>query len=313
MNCSELRQRIVDPASGSVGGHAVVVEHLHECASCRALARTFAEVEKLFFSLEAGTPPADFDDLLRRRLRQPGSPLPALVRNRVLLAGGAAVLVLAALAFFLWPRPGANTPGTAVTRAAGREGRGAVQRDEPPDILAVRSTPIALGFTPVPEEERTLALSLEDREFLGFTQALETLDPFFPAALPPATRSNQPASSAEEAQRIAEWQDAPPAERTRWREADAGFHALGAPDQDRLRARWRALAGFSPDEKAGLRRLAGRIADLDPKKRTHLSADLQALSKAPPAERRLRWRALPFSRTLTGQEVDSGEKLLLLF
>ncbi len=313
MNCSELRQRIVDPASGSVGGHAVVVEHLHACASCRALARTFAEVEKLFFSIEAGTPPADFDDLHRRRLKQPRSPLSALVPNRALLAGTAAVLALAALAFFLWPRSPSKAPGTAGSRGAGREGRGAAERAEPPDILAVRSTPIALGFTPIPEEERNLALSLEDSNFLGFTQALETLGPFFPAALPPAPRSKGPASPADEAQRLTEWQDAPSAERSRWREADAAFRSLGAADQDRLRGRWQALASFSPEEKAGLRRLAGRIAELDPRKRARLFTDLQALAQAPPAERRLRWRALAFSRTLTGQEVESGEKLLLLF
>lgn len=47
MTCDELRERIVDPASAGQGGHAPVVEHLEQCAACRASARDFAAIDRL--------------------------------------------------------------------------------------------------------------------------------------------------------------------------------------------------------------------------------------------------------------------------
>jgi hypothetical protein len=73
------------------------------------------------------------------------------------------------------------------------------------------------------------------------------------------------------------------------------------------------ISGFSPVEKAGLRRLASRLAEMDGRKRSRLAAEIKALSALPPAERRARWRALPFAHGLTGQELETGEKLLLSF
>jgi hypothetical protein len=159
----------------------------------------------------------------------------------------------------------------------------------------------------------SVALALDSREFLGFVPTLGTLEPFFPESLPPAAPAGSSGAPQDVEPRLAEWQDAGQAERARWREADAAFRARDASERDLLRSRWRVVADFSPEEKAGLRRLAGRIEDLDGKRSARLTVDLRALEQAPAAERRLRWRALPFTRTLTGQEIASGERLLLSF
>jgi len=315
MNCDELRQRIVDPGSAATGGHAPVVAHLQSCAECRSLARTFADVERLFGASEKAVPPDDLDERVRQRLgRAPAGRLGLLLDRRFLAAAAAGILVVTA-AYLLRPR---GTPASAPPPP--REARSSSAppgptEAPPPDILAVRSAPIALAGTPVPEEEKARALALRPREYLEFLAALSFLDPFFPetpsAGAPNAIRP--PTSPEEIAQRIAEWEEAGASGRERWLGLDAAYGATDAARRSSLETRWNALSGFSPDERAGLRRLAARIAELDEKRRSRLVAEIRAIANAPRAERPWRWRASPFARTLTGQEVASGERLLLFF
>ncbi|HQR47661.1 MAG TPA: DUF3106 domain-containing protein, partial [Thermoanaerobaculia bacterium] len=122
-----------------------------------------------------------------------------------------------------------------------------------------------------------------------------------------------PASPEEAARRLTAWEEAGPGERERWVQLDAAYAATEASARRQLERRWALVASFTPDERAGLRRLGGRLADLDEKRRARLAAELRALERYPARDRGWRWRALPFARGLTGQEVASGEKLLLSF
>lgn len=316
MNCAELRQRIVDPSSASTGGHAPVVAHLQECGDCRSIARAFSEVEKLFSAAEPAEPPDDFDATVRRRLARPPGALPALLRNPRVL-GAAVVAVLAIGAWLLFRGRGAEPPAAPLVRRPGgpREAKSAPVDAPPPEILAIRSTPIAIGGALLSDAEKARALGLRPREFVEFVPTLVALDPFFPeklSAAPPAPL--RPPESAEDvAQRLAAWDEARPPERERWIELDAAFAATESARRLQIEQRWRAVEGFSPDEKAGLRRLASRLAELDEKRRARLAAEIRALDRSPERERRTRWRSLPFTRGLTGQEVACGEKLLLSF
>jgi hypothetical protein len=182
VNCTELRQRIVDPSSASTGGHAPVVEHLHACAECRSLARAFGEVEKVFATAGRADPPEELDERIRQRLSRPaGGPLAGLP-DRFLL--GAALLVVAVVAaFLLRSRPGSPVrPPAPLPGPRGLETGAKAPGAEapPPDIIAVRSTPISMGGAPLSEAEKTQALSLLPREFLEHFNALAELDPFFP-------------------------------------------------------------------------------------------------------------------------------------
>ncbi len=317
MNCAELRQRIVDPSSASTGGHAPVVEHLHACAECRSLARAFGEVEKIFAAAGRADPPDELDEKIRQRLSRPVAGLLAGPPWRWML--GASLFVVAVAAVFLIR----SRPGSAVrapTRAPTLQGPAAgpkASRAEapPPDILAVRSTPISMGGAPLSEAEKSRALSLLPRDFLEHFSALAELDPFFPERLPPPPPAllRPPESPEEIAQRLAAWDEAGPSGREQWLALESACRSADAATRGRVEERWGAVSGFSPVEKAGLRRLASRLADLDDRKRTRLGAEIRALSGLPPAERRARWRALPFARGLTGQELETGEKLLLSF
>lgn len=316
MNCAELRQRIVDPSSASTGGHAPVVAHLQECGDCRSLARAFSEVEKLFTSAEPAEPPDDFDATVRRRLARPPGALPALLRNPRVL-GAAVVAVLAIGGWFLFRGRAAEPPAAPVVRRPGgpREAKSAPADAPPPAILAIRSTPIAVGGAPFSDAEKAQALGLRPREFVEFVPTLVALDPFFPEQLPAGspTSLRKPESAEDVAQRLAAWDEVPRPERERWLQLDAAFTATEPSKRLQIEQRWGAVEGFSPDEKAGLRRLASRLDELDEKRRARLAAEIRALDRYPERERRTRWRSLPFARGLTGQEVASGEKLLLSF
>jgi len=317
VNCTELRQRIVDPSSASTGGHAPVVEHLHVCAECRSLARAFSEVEKLFAYAERAVPPEELDEKVRQRLSRPARGPLAGLRDRRLL-GAAVLLVVIAAALLLRargssparaPAPAAATPGLPAGPRASRA------EAPPPDILAVRSTPISIGGGRLSETDKTQALSLLPREFLEQVSALGELDPFFPERLPaPAPALLAPPRSPEEiAQRIAAWEEAGASGRERWLALENAYRTTDGATRARMEERWGVVAGFSPGEKAGLRRLASRLAEIKDRPRARLAADIRALAGLSPPERRVRWRALPFARTLTGQEFESGEKLLLSF
>jgi hypothetical protein len=316
VNCEELRQRIVDPSSASTGGHAPVVDHLQSCADCRSLARAFGEVEKLFAAAGRVEPPNDLDDRIRSRLARPArGRLAGLSDRRVL---GAALLVVATAAFLLFrSRAGAPprvapppTPSEApVTRETSRAPA------PPPEILAVRSTPISIGEFPLSDTEKARALGLLPREFVEYFDTLSLLDPFFPEVLPaaPPQALQPPASPEETAQRLADWEEAGPSGRERWLALDAACRGAEPTRRKQIEERWQVVAGFSPVEKAGLRRLATRLDDLDKRRLARLATEIRALSRLPPQERRIRWRALPFAKGLTGQELAAGENLLLFF
>ncbi len=317
MNCAELRQRIVDPSSASTGGHAPVVEHLHSCAECRTLARAFGEIEKVFAAAGRADPPDELDERIGQRLSRPARrPLAGLPGRW--MSGVALLVVVAAAVLLIRSRTGSpvRAPASGPTPRGPAAGPRAPRAEgPPPDILAVRSTPISMGGAPLSEAEKTQALSLLPREFLEHFGALAELDPFFPENLPapPSGLLRPPRSPEEIAQRLAAWDEAGPDGRGQWLALESACRSADPATRERVEARWSVISGFSPVEKADLRRLASRLADLEGRKRSRLAAEIRALSGLPPAERRARWRTLPFARGLTGQELETGEKLLLSF
>ena len=316
MNCAELRQRIVDPSSASTGGHAPVVAHLQECGECRSLARALSEVEKLFASAERSDPPDDLEERIRRRLARPSGALTGVLRDPRVL-GAAAAVVIAIGVWLLLRSRGAETPAApAVSRPEiSRRTKPAPAEAPPPAILAIRSAPIAVGGLPMSDAEKAQALGVGPREFVEFVPTLLALDPLFPEASSAAdpTPLRQPASPEEVAQRLAAWEEAGPSGRERWLQLDATWGAIEVSRRRQIERRWSVVAGFTPDEKGGLRRFAGRLTELDEKRRARLTAEIRALDRLPERERRARWRTLPYVRGLTGQEVASGEKVLLSF
>lgn len=317
MNCAELRQRIVDPASASTGGHAPVVEHLHTCAECRTLARVFGEVEKLFAYAERAVPPAELDEKVRQRLSRPAGGLLAGLPGRLLL-GAALLFVAIGVALLLRTRASsrAGAPLPAATAPGVPRGLKAPPAEAPPpDILAVRSTPISIGGASLTEAEKTRALALLPREFLEQVGALAELEPFFPDRLPapPPALLRPPQTPEEIAQRIASWEEAGASGRERWLASDSSYRATDGATRARIEERWGVVASFSTNEKAGLRRLASRLGEIGDRRRTRLASEIRALSGLAAPERRVRWRALPFALSLTGQELESGERLLLSF
>jgi hypothetical protein len=317
VNCQELRERIVDPSSATQGGHAPVVEHLQECAACRSLARDFAAIEKLLRAAPESEPPTDFDQRVRVRMARATATARAiawLASRRVLGAAGVVLgLVLGGLLIRKTPAPTPPHSGPATFRAATPDTRDA----PPPDILAVRSTPIALETGPLGDEERQRILALKNVEFLGFVETLARLAPLFPAEIGPAAPgapTSAPAreSAEAEADRLADWRAASREERARWMKLESAFAAHPFAERQILEERWRRVHGFAPDEKAGLKRLAARLSEMDEKRRARFESEVRAMTRLGASDRRLIWRSHPFVRTLTGQEIASGEKLLLL-
>ncbi len=315
MNCQELRERIVDPSSGAQGGHAPVVEHLQECAACRSLARDFAAIEKLLRVAPDSEPPPDFDQRVRARMERETATARLLARlaSRRLVGAAAVVLglVLAGLLIRKSPAPAPAPSAPAPLRSATR----AAPDARPPEILAVRSTPIALETGPLGDEERLRILALKNVEFLGYVETLSRLAPLFPAeigpAAPGAAASPVRESDAAEADRLADWRAASPEERARWMKLESAFAARPFAERQALEARWRRIRGFTPDEKAGFKRLAARLAEMNEKSLARFESEVRAMTRLGAEERRQRWRSHPFVRTLTGQEIASGEKLLL--
>jgi hypothetical protein len=316
VNCQELRERIVDPSSSTQGGHAPVVEHLQTCAACRSLARDFAAIERLLRAAPDAEPPPDFDQRVRARLARETATAQMLARlaSRRVLGAGAVVLGLV-LAGFLIRKSPAPAPAPSAP-AAPRAATAAAPDARPPDILAVRSTPIALEKGPLGDEERQRILALKNVEFLGYVETLSRLAPLFPAEIGPAAPGGPaaaPARETEEAQadRLADWRAASADERARWMKLESAFAARPFAERQVLEERWRRVRGFTPDEKAGLKRLAARLSEMNEKSLARFESEVRAMKRLDAADRRLRWRAHPFVRTLTGQEIASGEKLLL--
>ncbi|MFI5119260.1 MAG: DUF3106 domain-containing protein [Thermoanaerobaculia bacterium] len=323
MTCDELRERIVDPASAAQGGHAPVVAHLEECAACRSAARDYAAIDRLIRPGTLSEPAPDLEARLRQKLSaRPGSAR----RSAWLLAGAAAVVALAAYAV---PRllRGRSAPSTAVgavpaaqAPAAPASARTGTREAPPPDIVAVRSTPISFQAAPLTAQEKAEAAALHDFDFLSSFQTLARLDAFFPEPVGPRApvsipsggfSSRAPDSPDALTGRFLDWQRAPKKERERLSELERAFR--NRPDEERalLEDRWTFVRDFGEDQRAGLRRLASRLEDLDARAHERLEAEIRLIGRLPKEERAARWRSLSFAKPLTGQELASAERLLL--
>jgi Protein of unknown function (DUF3106) len=323
VTCDELRERIVDPASAAQGGHAPVVAHLEECAACRSAARDYAALDRLIRPGTPSEPAPDLEGRLRQRLTaRPGSAR----RNVWLLAGAVAVLALAALAAprFLRGRSAPSTAIGAVPAAQASAGparaRPEAREAPPPDIVAVRSTPISFQAPPLTAQEKSEAAALHDFDFLSSFQTLARLDAFFPEPvgprapipIPAGGYSSRPPDAPDALTgRFLDWQRTPKKERERLSALERAFR--DRPDEERalLEDRWTFVRDFSEDQRAGLRRLASRLDDLDARAHERLETEIRLIGRLPREERPARWRSLSFAKPLTGQELASAERLLL--
>lgn len=322
MTCAELRERVSDPASASQGGHHAVVEHLHGCADCRAQTRSFSAVDRLFSSTPFGGPPPDFARRLADRLalkevleaKRGGT---NALSGRTVAGALLALALLAAAALFL-SRPKPAVPPAEPVRAEATAGD---STGVAPDATS-GPTAAALAQDELSAEERARVTAMFDAPFLLFLETLEGLDPLFPVDVaaeshgPPGPRPTAPAARAAESadartERFVAWRALSAAEQRRLADLDASYRSRSEEQRRRLESRWETVRRWSPEELAGLKRLASRFRDLDEKRRLKLSAELRALAASPAEGRLPRWRAHPFAKTLTGQELVTVERLLL--
>jgi hypothetical protein len=315
MTCDELRERLVDPSSGAQGGHGPLVEHLHSCVPCRSRARAFGVIERFFTPGTSTEPPTDFDHRVAIKLVATASETStgSRVRPLPLLA---ATLAALAVAFALFrgkqtPRPAAAPPPAVPTPAPAEEA--------PPQILRVGSGPLSLELAQLSVEETHRFIAMADPELLRFADTLARLDPFFPVTPaerpptpPPPTPDPAAAADSGDAldQRILRWRAVPKAERDLLLSLDDSFRKRPEDERRKIEARWRIVSTLTPGEVSGLRRLVSRLAVLDSRSLSRLTAELKAVREAPPARRAARWQAVRFTRTLTGQEKEIGLKLL---
>jgi hypothetical protein len=323
VTCDEFRERIVDPASAAQGGHAPVVAHLEECAACRSAARDYAALDRLIRTGPPSEPTPDLEARLRQRLTtRPGSAR----RSAWLLAGAIAVLALAA---FAAPRllRGRTVPPAAIEAvpapavSAGPAGARAGTREAPPpDIVAVRSTPISFQMPPLTAQEKSEAAALHDFDFLGSFQTLARLDAFFPepvgprapVPIPASGFSSRPPDSPDALTgRFMDWQRNPKKDRERLSALEQEFRNRPEEERALLEDRWTLVRDFSDDQRAGLRRLASRLDDLDSRAYERLETEIRLIGRLPREARAARWRSLSFAKPLTGQELESAERLLL--
>jgi len=320
MTCAELRERLVDPASASLGGHAPVVEHLESCPACRLALRSYGAIERLFRTAAPPEPPPELDARVRVLFAEGATGLSRFMRSPR-IAGGVVATALALVTLLLSRRSAPPTeagPPAGTERAGPRApSRSALDQSPPPDIVAVRSTPISLDTPPLSEEEKAQAAAVHDFEFLGMADALAALGPLFGESAPRSHAARAPHGTLPPADgdalevRLLEWRRLTKAERGRLVQLDREFR--GRPEAERvlLAQRWADVQELSVEERAGLRRLGARLAELDGKRLARLDGELVAIARAPRRERADRFRQNAFAKTLTGQELASAEKLLL--
>ncbi|MEO8585839.1 MAG: DUF3106 domain-containing protein [Acidobacteriota bacterium] len=319
MTCDELRERIVDSASASQGGHAPVVAHLEECAACRAAAREYGALDRLVRTPIPPAPPADLEARLRLRLSV-GSQRP--VSSAWLLGGAVAVLTLAALLAprLLRGRPKPEPPPATESAPAPVAAAAPAPEAPPPDIVAVHSTPISFQNAPLSADEKAEAALLHDFDFLNSFRTLARLDAFFsepvgpraPVAVPAGGFPSRPPDTADAITgRFLDWQRAARAERVRLSALEKSFRDRPEEERSLLEERWMLVHDFSEDQRAGLRRLASRMDELDSRAHDRLESEIRLIGRLPREQRAARWRALPFAKPLTGQELASAERLLL--
>lgn len=320
MTCDELRERIVDPASAGQGGHAPVVEHLEQCAACRASARDFAAIDRLLRPAAALEPPADLDARLLQRLSAPpGNPW---MQPAFLLAAATVVLILA----FIGARAMRRTPATGNPVAAPAPEPPAASSarptpsERPPDIVAVGSAPISLDRPPLTNEEKAEAAALHQFDFLNTFETLARLDAFFPEPVGPRAPVPVPAGGFPSRPpdtpdgltgRFLDWQRAGAKERARLVALEAAFRNRPEEERSLLEDRWTLVKDFTEEQQVGLRRLASRLDEVDARSHDRLESEIRLIGRLPMSQRVARWRGLPFAKPLTGQELESAERLLL--
>lgn len=320
MTCDELRERIVDPASASLGGHAPVVEHLQECAACRGATRDYAAIDRLLKPTSAPEPPPDLEARLLQRL---SATAPKPWRRPAVLAAAATFSVLLLFLAERATRPApadAGRPAPEVAPPPAAMSPGAPAHERPPDIVAVNSTPITLERAPLTNEEKAQAAALHQFDFLNTFETLARLDAFFPEPVGPRAPvpappggfpSRPPATPDGLTGRFLDWQRADARERARLVGLDAAFRNRPENERALLEDRWTVVKDFSPEQQVGLRRLASRIDEMDARTHERLEAEIRLIGRLPKAQRLARWRALPFVKPLTGQELEAAERLLL--
>jgi hypothetical protein len=321
VNCDELRERIVDPGSAGQGGHAPVVGHLEECPACRAAARDFAAIDRLLRPAAPPEPPEDLETHLLQRLS--ASPRSPWTQPASLLGAAVLVLVFAFVVFRALrhapasPDSGAGEPAAAPAAPASARPAPA---ELPPDIVAVRSTPINLDGPPLTREEKAQAAALHQFDFLNAFETLARLDAFFPepvgprapAIVPTGGFPSRPPDTPDGLEgRFLDWQRASAKERARFVALEAEFRNRPEDERALLEDRWMLVKDFSDEQQAGLRRLASRLDEVDARAHDRLESEIRLIGRLPKSERALRWRALPFAKPLTGQELESAERLLL--
>lgn len=323
MTCAELRLRLVDPSSAGHGGHAGVVEHLGTCAECRALARSFGALERALRPESAGEPPADVERRVLDRLavRAASAGGGSTRRLQLVVGAAAAVAILAAVAFAI--RRPASDDGTAPAPVARRTPTGEPSADSPPPaILAVNSGRVSVLGPPLSEEDRRRVTAISDLGLLRSIPLLGRLDPLFPQDLaggtfgPEAPGSERPVPRPTDtperlAERLEEWRQLGPADRSLLESVDAELHARPAQERRILAERWETFSSLGPEDRSGLSRIAGRFEELDARRLQALKSELRAIASLPREKRPAAWRAHPFARSLTGQELQGAEKLLL--
>jgi hypothetical protein len=244
--------------------------------------------------------------------------LPAIV------AGGAAVLALVAV--LAWPRkkpapaplpppaaapaPATHVPETAAPEAA-----------PPPALLAVNNAPLDVNAPPLTNAERARVTEMYDADFLLFQDALAALDDFYPEdfRMGPAAPNAQPekpaARPAETADarelRMLAWRSMSNADRDRVGRIDREYRALSSTRRSELEHRWLCLSWVPQEEKVGMRRLVARLAEMDPARAAPVKGRIRSIAAEPVERRGELWRALPFTKGVTGQEKTAGERVLI--
>ena len=184
----------------------------------------------------------------------------------------------------------------------------------------MHSTPISFQAVPLTAQEKSEAAALHDFDFLSSFQTLARLDAFFPepvgprapVAIPASGFSSRPPDSPDALTgRFLDWQRTPKKERERLSALEQAFR--NRPDEERalLEDRWTFVRDFSEDQRAGLRRLASRMDEVDARAHERLETEIRLIGRLPREERAARWRSLSFAKPLTGQELASAERLLL--
>jgi hypothetical protein len=318
VRCEELKLRLVDPASARVGGHAPVISHLEDCASCRESALMFGLIERLFRPEALGAPPPDLELRVHSRLLRDLDRTPRR-RNRPIWMAVAAAAAVGVLAYAVFrseaPAPAIPKPRPAIPAAAGASPPASAGEMPRAAIESAASAPVTLA-------ERKEVGEMFDADFLASVEALEGLDPFFPldAVAPPAIgppspeptpiATRPPETPDSLLERILIWRQMPEAGRRRLSSLDAAYRARPASERVALEARWTVLSKLGPEEHASARRLGLRIRELDVRKRDKLKVAVRSLAPLPPETRIARFGALPFADTLTGQEKIAAERLL---